>query len=172
MITELGKHASLVLDFILERGEIKKTELKTIISNPQTYGRIVSKLEAKGFILVKETVMGRRVVLISLTPKGRAVAEQLKRTEQISQGKHFSFPDKFAIISYLSDSGPQRLSQLRERYPDAADIIREFESLKVVRQEIDKSKFPQVNYIVLTEKGEEIAKKLQEIDEILKKEVK
>jgi predicted transcriptional regulator len=33
---------------------------------------------------------------------------------------------------------------------------------------MEKSKFPQVNYIILTEKGEKVTGKLEEIDEELK----
>jgi hypothetical protein len=57
---------------------------------------------------------------------------------------------------------------LKERYPDALDIIREFESLKVIRQEIDNSKHPPINRIALTENGEKIAEYLPKIEEILK----
>ena len=168
-ISKMGKHASSVLSFLSKEGTVKKGGLLEIISSSSTIDRTIEKLKVAGLVSIEEKILGRRIIYISLTPKGRSVAEQLKRAEEISQGKSFTFPDKFAIISYLSDSGPVTLSQLKERYPDALDIIREFESMKVIRQEIDNSKHPPVNRIALTEKGENASKKLRELEEILKR---
>jgi len=147
---------------------VNKSKLSNIIKNPYKLTDLLEILSKDDLIIVNYSKLGKISYEISLTPKGRSVAEQLKRAEEISQGKSFTFPDKFAIISYLSDSGHVTLSQLKERYPDALDIIREFESMKVIRQEIDNSKHPPINRIALTEKGEKIAEKLKEIEEILK----
>lgn len=147
---------------------MNKSKLSNIIKNPYKLTDLLEILSKDDLIIVNYSKLGKISYEISLTPKGRSVAEQLKRAEEISQGKSFTFPDKFAIISYLSDSGHVTLSQLKERYPDALDIIREFESMKVIRQEIDNSKHPPINRIALTEKGEKIAEKLKEIEEILK----
>ncbi len=86
MITGLGKHASSVLFFLLERGKIKKSQLSEIIKNPQTYSAIVSKLMDAGLIMSTEEIIGRRVVYLTLSEKGRSVAEQLKRAEETAKG--------------------------------------------------------------------------------------
>ncbi|MHB8360182.1 MAG: hypothetical protein ACYDDC_00035 [Thermoplasmataceae archaeon] len=162
-------YAKSVLMELLRKDGVPITTLQKIVTSYNTVKKLIDSFEKDGFVEKKELVIGRKTFQISLTPKGRSVAEQLKRAEEISQGKSFTFPDKFAIISYLSDSGPVTLSQLKERYPDALDIIKEFESMKVIRQEIDNSKHPPINRIALTEKGEKIAEKLKEIEEILKR---
>ncbi len=168
MITGLGKHASTVLIFLLERGKIKKTDLKEVISNPQTYDRMVKELKNVGFVEVREKVIGRRVLFVSLTPKGRAVAEQLKHAEDAAKGRKFTFPDKFAIISFLDKKGSTSLHDLKDEFQDATELVRDLERLKIIKQEIDHSSHPPVNFIVLTEKGKEIALLLRKIEEILK----
>ena len=167
-LNEKNSHALLL--FLFEQDKpVNKSELSNIIKNPYKLTDLLEILSKDDLIIVNYSKLGKISYEISLTTKGRSVAEQLKRAEEISQGKSFTFPDKFAIISFLSGSGPVTLSQLKERYPDALDIIREFESMKVIRQEIDNSKHPLVNRIALTEKGEKIAEHLQKIDEILKR---
>jgi len=163
------KHSKSLLIELRRIGTAKKTDLFSIVKSHHILDKVLKALEDGGFLTVEVRKLGPPVYTIALTNKGKAVAEQLKRAEEISQGKSFTFPDKFAIISYLSDSGPVTLSQLKERYPDALDIIREFESMKVIRQEIDNSKHPPINRIALTEKGMKIADYLRKIEEILKR---
>lgn len=163
------KYSKSVLIELSKYDTVKKSDLFHIIKSHQVLDNLLNNLQENRYLEVKLNTIGPKVYTISLTPKGRSVAEQLKRAEEISQGKTFTFPDKFAIISYLSDSGPITLSQLNERYPDTLNIMREFESMKVIRQEIDNSKHPPVNRIALTEKGEKIAEYLQKIEEILKR---
>lgn len=125
-------------------------------------------LEKGGLVNIREEKIVRRTFFISLTPKGRSVAEQLKRAEEAAKGKKFIFPDKFAVITFLDERGSSTLGELKEEFHEAAEIVRELESLKVIRQEIDNSKHPPVNLIMLTEKGEMAARKLRELEEILK----
>ena len=85
-ILQRGKHISSILIFLLERGEVKKTDLSRVVSSPQTYQRAVKELEKEGYVVQRETIIGRRIVNVSLTPKGRSVAEQLKRAEEAAKG--------------------------------------------------------------------------------------
>ena len=158
---------SKILLFLLKNGVVKKTDLLSI-STMHTIEKTLLDMERNGFIEVKEGFIGRRTYQISLTPKGRSVAEQLKRAEEAAKGRKFIFPDKFAVITFLDKQGSSTLGELKEEFHEAAEIVRELESLKVIRQEIDHSKHPPVNRIVLTEKGETAAKKLKELEEILK----
>lgn len=84
-ILQRGKHISSILIFLLERGEVKKTDLSRVVSSPQTYQRAVKELEKEGYVVQRETIIGRRIVNVSLTPKGRSVAEQLKRAEEAAK---------------------------------------------------------------------------------------
>ena len=72
--------------FILEKGKIKKTDLSEIIPNPQTYNRMVDELYKADLVSIEEKIMGRKTVILSLTEKGREVAEQLKKAEAAAKG--------------------------------------------------------------------------------------
>jgi DNA-binding MarR family transcriptional regulator len=75
-----------VLRFLLEHGTVKKYDLRVIVKSSGTMDKLVPMLEAEGLITVKEEMLGRRTYLVSLTPKGRQVAEQLKRAEEAAKG--------------------------------------------------------------------------------------
>ena len=162
------RHTNQILTFLLSRGQIKKTDLLEIVSSSDSLSKTLRKLQEENMISMETKVMGRKIIHVSLTPKGRSVAEQLKRAEEAAKGKKFTFPDKFAIISFLWKSGPVTLNEIEVEFSDAAAIIRELEGLKVVQQEIDSTKHPHVNLIGLTEKGKKVVKHLKEIEEILK----
>ena len=82
MIPSLSeKYAIDALKYILEKGRIKKTDLLEIITSSWTLDKLIPKLERDGLLEVKESTMGRRTYEISLTPKGRVVAENLMHLE-------------------------------------------------------------------------------------------
>ena len=82
VILDRGKHISSILIFLLEKGEIKKTDLSYVVSSPQTYHRAVEELEKEGYLIQRESIIGRKIVNVSLTPKGRIVAENLMHLEE------------------------------------------------------------------------------------------
>ncbi len=87
MISSLSKkYAVDVLKYILQKGRIKKSDLLEIITSSWTLDKLIPKLEKDGLISLSESVVGRRTYSISLTPKGRAVAEQLKKTDEVAKG--------------------------------------------------------------------------------------
>ena len=59
------------------------------------------------------------------------------------------------------------MDEIADTYPDPASILRELESLKLIKQTIDTSQYPMQNYFSLTEKGKNIADKLKEIDKLI-----
>ena len=95
-ILQRGKHISSILTFLLEKGEVKKTDLSLVVSSPQTYQRAIKELEKEGYVVQRETIIGRKIVNVSLTPKGRYVAEQLKRAETAALVTHaYELPPAF-----------------------------------------------------------------------------
>lgn len=84
MIPGLGMHASSVLTFILERGNVKKTALQEIISKPATADRTVRKLAEFGLIMEERTKLGRVLINISLPRKGRKVTDGFRLIESTS----------------------------------------------------------------------------------------
>ena len=80
------KYAIDAIKFIYSKGTIKKTDLLEIITSSWTLDKLVPKLERDGLIIVKTSEFGRKTYTISLTDKGRAAAEQLKRVEEAASG--------------------------------------------------------------------------------------
>lgn len=80
------KYTSIFLTYLLAEGEVKKGDFREVIKSTTTIDKLVTKFEQEGFITVKKEFAGRRIHVISLTPKGRSVAEQLKRAEEAAKG--------------------------------------------------------------------------------------
>ena len=79
--------SSKILLFLLKNGVVKKTDLLSI-STMHTVEKTLLDLNTNGFIEVKEEFIGRRTYKISLTSKGHAVAEQLKKAEEAAKGEN------------------------------------------------------------------------------------
>lgn len=90
------KYVIDTLRYIYEKGTIKKADLLEIITSSWTLDKLVPKLEKDGLIKVEVSKMGRKTYTISLTNKGRAVAEQLKRAEEAARGENvYDMPQDF-----------------------------------------------------------------------------
>ena len=77
------RHGNKILLFLLERGQIKKTDLLEIMSSSDSLTRSLQDLINAGLIESETIVLGRKVILIKLTPLGKKVAEQLKKASDI-----------------------------------------------------------------------------------------
>ena len=62
------RHGNKILLFLLERGEIKKTDLLEIMSSSDSLSRSLQDLLNAGLIESKTKIMGRKVTLTNLTP--------------------------------------------------------------------------------------------------------
>ena len=84
------KYFVTVLRYLLERGTVKKYDLKAVMKSSNSIDKLVPKLEKDALIIIKEEMLGRKTYLISLTPKGRIIAENLAHLEEnritISEG--------------------------------------------------------------------------------------
>ena len=79
-----SRHVNRILLYLLEKGHIKKTDLLEIISSSDSLSNSLRKMEEEGLISVVTKIIGRKVIFIDLTDKGRRVAEQLKKAEEIA----------------------------------------------------------------------------------------
>ena len=77
------RHGNKILLFLLERGEIKKTDLLEIMSSSDSLSKSLQDLINTGLIKSETKIMGRKIILTKLTPLGRKVAEQLKKANDI-----------------------------------------------------------------------------------------
>ena len=160
------KYAKALLTFLLKQEKpVKKTSLSEIISNPYKLTDLLLLLQKDGFVNMTESKIGKKSYEISLTSKGRDVAKQLRRLDEIARGEKFTFPDKFLLIMYLNKMGPTPISKIMKEFAGVYDILTELKTLKVVDSETDRTKFPPVSMISLTEKGKKIANYLAKIDE-------
>ena len=158
------RHSSRVLLFLLENGQIKKTDLLNVISSSDSLSGSLRRMEEESLIKIETKIIGRKTIFISLTQKGREVAEQLKRAEAISKGKKLPSTERYAVILYLYRNGSKNMKEINEDLPGSTEILRELEKLNVVKQEIDKTKYPQETTLSLTEKGMEIGEMLNKVE--------
>ncbi len=80
------RNVSSLLVFLLDKTVAKKSDLSSVITNPYKLTDILNKLAMDGLLTMDESKFGRKSYQISLTPKGRQVAEQLKKAEEAARG--------------------------------------------------------------------------------------
>ena len=76
------RYAHSVLIKLREKDSFMKYELFDIVTSNQTLDKLLNGLEKDEYIIKKLSVYGRRTYEISLTPKGRIVAENLVHLEE------------------------------------------------------------------------------------------
>ena len=74
---------SIILKLFEEKSELQITKFLDIVNSYKTIKEVVKKLEEEGLVKTEEKVIGRKTIYVSLTEKGRAVAEKLKEAEEI-----------------------------------------------------------------------------------------
>ena len=145
-------------------GQKMMTELKSVISSYDVLRYNLLELQNEGYIVKKEQRDDKRRYLVSLTPEGKRVADQLKRAEVMSNGVSFPSIERYALILYLYRNGPKNMKEINEDLPGSTEILRDLEKLKIIRQEINKSNYPQETTLTLTEKGREIGEMLEKVE--------
>ncbi len=101
-----------ILDHSKDKGYIKKYDLHRdrVVTSVSSIEKIYSFLEKEGYITIQKKMIGRWTYLIFLTDKGKAVASQLAKAEDIAMGKmDFEMPkdleewkNRFKNISALT----------------------------------------------------------------------
>ncbi len=163
-----NKFANSVIRFLYEADKpVIKSALSEVVNNPYSLSKLLEALSKEGFINYSINEFGRKSYSISLTPKGREVAEQLRKAEAISKGQKFPATDRYAVILHLYRNGPMNMKEINDELPGSTEILRDLERLKVVRQEIDSSRYPQETRLELTEKGKEIGAKIEELEKMM-----
>ena len=78
------RYAKSVILKLLEKDTFMKSELFKIVSSNQTLDKLLDALEKDGYVTKISSKYGRRTYSISLTDRGRAAAEQLKRMDEVA----------------------------------------------------------------------------------------
>ena len=78
------KYSNLLLSYLLSKEKFLKTDLQVIVTNIQTLDKLLNKFQNDNLIKIEKKIIGRRTFEISLTDKGRRVAEQLLKAQEIA----------------------------------------------------------------------------------------
>ena len=161
------KYSKSVIFWLYENNPVLKTDLQRVVKNLYSLNSLLEKLEEDGLIQIEKKPFGKNITEISLTQKGRDVAEHLMKLDAISKGKKLPSTERYAVILYLYRNGSKNMKEINEDLPGSTEILRELEKLNVVKQEIDKTKYPQETMLSLTEKGEKIGAKIEELEKVM-----
>ena len=167
------KHAkSVLLSLYGQENElpIVKSKLNTIVKSHQVLDNLLYHLKEDSYISIVETKIGPPKFNISLTDKGRQVAEQLKNAELAGQGRlvkaFFSRP--MLVLMFLGRVGRATVSQIKEEIPGSYEDLEELKKMNLITSKIEEKNGNMENFVMLTEKGEEALRKAKELEEIVK----
>jgi DNA-binding MarR family transcriptional regulator len=169
--TQFDKHRSEILLYLLSTGKVNKSSLIPIVSSPPVLNDVLKKMEGDKLIQMNELRIGRRSFEIFLTERGNEVAVHLYVAQLITEGADPNkiFMDKFDLLIALAHGDKEKM-KLSSKMLFANKFIKSLTKLNLLIEQLDGSLSLNEENIGLTEKGKEIARKLQEINEILKKE--
>ena len=105
--------------------------------------------------------------ILNLQPEYQKDSNGMQLLKTISNGKEFIATDRYAVKLHLSRNDPLNMKEIHDELSGSIEILCDLERLKVVKQEIDSSKYPQENRLELTEKGKEIGAKLEEVEKMM-----
>ena len=158
------KYAKSILLELSKKEVSKKIDLANVIKSHQVLDNLLSSLQEDGYIEIKETQIGHKTYSVKLTRKGQLMIKPLRETDAISKGQKLPETDKYALILYLYRNGSKNMKEINEDLPGSTEILRDLEKLKIIRQEINKSNYPQETTLMLTEKGREIGEMLEKVE--------
>ena len=158
---------SILLKLYIE-GSCLKTNLQDIVKNLYSLDKLLTSLSKDGLINIDVKTFGKNIQEISLTTKGRQVAEDLRNMDRINKRKSLELQPIFKLILFISEKGECKLSELKDEFPGSYSYIEDLKAEGIIEASIDNSKFPSETIISLKEKGKLIAQKLKELEEILK----
>ena len=106
------KNSKSVLLRLSEVQAVMKSDLFSIVKSHQVLDNLLAALERDGYLTIRVNQVGPKKYTIALTEKGRLVAEQLKRTQEVAKGEiteegaHFKMPpdwrDRFKGLSAMT----------------------------------------------------------------------
>ena len=153
---------------LYNEGSCLKTNLQDIVKNLYSLDKLLTSLSKDGLINIDVKAFGKNIQEISLTPKGRSVAEGLRDMGRIEKRKSLELQPIFKLILFINEKGECKLSELKDEFPGSYSYIEDLKAEGIIEASIDNSKFPPETIISLKEKGKLIAQKLKELEEILK----
>ena len=108
----LGTKKGKILVFLLS-GPKKMTEIKEIISSYDVLRYNILELQQEGYIKKTESRDNKRKYIVTLTEKGRQIADKLKEAENVSQGIRINSDSGEEINIPLSQEEAEKTQNLR-----------------------------------------------------------
>ncbi len=151
--------------------EVPMTRMQEIITSYYSITNAVENLSKEGLVKKRDVIQGRKTIMVSLTDKGRQVAEQLLNADLAAKGtlKKSFFSRSQLILMFLGRVGKATVPQIKDEIPGSYDDLKELEEMKLITQKIEETKGKKENYTTLTGKGEEMAKELEKCEDIVKR---
>jgi len=81
------KHVAGILQFLASKGTVKRNEMLEVVPSNAYLDKLLPELERIGLVSIETKMIGRKIIFITITLKGRQVAEQLKRAEEAAKGQ-------------------------------------------------------------------------------------
>ena len=110
-----SKGQSILLNLANSNGEVIKTSLLKIVSNSYALNSNLEHLEELGLIVIREEKIVRKTYYISLTEKGRRVAEQLKKAQEIAENPSVGIEESSPKIG-ITEEAANHVQELRLLY--------------------------------------------------------
>ena len=110
-----SKGQSILLNLANSNGEVIKTSLLKIVSNSYALNSNLELLEKLGLIVIREEKIVRKTYYISLTEKGRRVAEQLKKAQEIAENPSVEIEESSPKIG-ITEEAASHVQELRLLY--------------------------------------------------------
>ena len=101
---------------------------------------------------------------LNLQPEYPKDSNEMQLLKTIFNGKEFIATDHCEVILHLFRNGPMNMKEINDELPGSTEILHDLERQRVVRQEIESSKYPQESRLELTEKGERIGSMLEQVE--------
>ncbi len=95
-------NAGIVLTSLLN-GRKKMTDLQTNVKNYASLKLVVLELEKEGYVRTEESEEGKKRIYVSLTDKGKAVAEKLKEAEEVARMSPEELEERRKNIHWIVD---------------------------------------------------------------------
>ena len=92
--------------------EIPMTKLQDIITSYYSVTSSVNSLYDQGLVNKREVILGRKTIMISLTKKGKEVAEQLKKAEEIANSPTVEIKDIDELDLTMTDEEAEMAKHL------------------------------------------------------------
>ena len=163
------RYSNPLLSYLFTKEKCLKTDLQVIVSNIQSLDKLLIKLEKDGLVNIEKKVIGRRTYEISLTEKGRQVAEQLMNADLAAKGtlKKSFFSRSQLILMFLGRVRKATVLQIKDEIPGSYDDLKELEEMKLITQKIEETNGKKENYTTLTGKGEKAIEEIIKLKEVI-----